>query len=181
MAIGRALLANPRILLMDEPLASLDTARRYEILPYLSQLRKLLNIPIIYVSHQMDEVITLADTTVLFSEGRILTQGSSQEIANRPELRSFTDNQDAGSLLTCKIAGQDTIYNLTKLRFSGGEIWVSKLDMALCSKVNLRILPRDVGLALSPPTQTSITNNNITNSPNNQQNQTRVPKHGCNT
>lgn len=158
VAIGRALLANPRVLLMDEPLASLDAARRAEILPYLAELRGTLDIPVIYVSHQMDEVIRLADTMVLVADGAVSAVGPVEILTNRLDLEPLTGLQDAGAVLACRVAEKDTAYGLSRLRFSGGSLWVGTIDPPLGASVRVRVGARDVSLALTPPTGISMLN-----------------------
>lgn len=158
VAIGRALLASPRILLMDEPLASLDAARRAEILPYLAALRRALDIPIIYVSHQMDEVIQLADTMVLIDAGAVVASGPVEELTSRLNLAPLTGDRDAGAVLACRVAEHDPRFDLTRLSFGGGSIWVAALDMAVGASVRARIGARDVALALAPPSGISMLN-----------------------
>ena len=99
VAIGRALLASPRILLMDEPLAALDTARKAEILPFIAGLSKRFAIPILYVSHSMDEVLRLADTLVLMDHGRAAAVGGVEELLARPDLRALTGRYEAGAVI----------------------------------------------------------------------------------
>jgi molybdate transport system ATP-binding protein len=149
VAIGRALLASPRILLMDEPLASLDGARRAEILPYLADLRRSLDIPVIYVSHQMDEIIQLADTMV---------SGPVETLTSRLDLAPLTGGRDAGAVLACAIAEHDPRFGLTRLSFSGGSLWVAALDKTIGETVRVRIGARDVALALAPPSGISMLN-----------------------
>ncbi len=158
VAIGRALLANPRILLMDEPLASLDGPRRAEILPYLADLRDALAIPVIYVSHQMDEVIRLADTMVLLSEGKVMATGAVEEITSRLDLAPLTGRYEAGAVLPCRVAGQDVPFGLTRLEFSGGTLWVGAVHLPKGTPVRVRIRARDVALALWPPRDVSMLN-----------------------
>jgi molybdate transport system ATP-binding protein len=158
VAIGRALLANPRILLMDEPLASLDAARRAEILPYLAELRGALDIPVIYVSHQMDEVIRLADTMVLVADGAVSAVGPVEILTNRLDLEPLTGLHDAGAVLPCRVAEKDARFGLSRLRFSGGSLWVGSIDPPLGALVRVRIGARDVALALSPPVGISMLN-----------------------
>jgi molybdate transport system ATP-binding protein len=99
VAIGRALLANPRLLLMDEPLASLDEARRQEIMPYLERLRDKSNIPIVYVSHSVAEVARLATTIIVLSEGRVVSTGPAAETMQRIDLFPLTGRAEAGALI----------------------------------------------------------------------------------
>jgi molybdate transport system ATP-binding protein len=158
VAIGRALLAAPRILLMDEPLASLDGPRRSEILPYLADLRRNLDIPIIYVSHQMDEIIQLADTMVLVEAGTVAASGPVEDLTSRLDLAPLTGGRDAGAALSCVIAEHDTRFGLTRLSFSGGSLWVAALDRRVGEHVRVRIGARDIALALAPPTGISMLN-----------------------
>jgi molybdate transport system ATP-binding protein len=158
VAIGRALLAGPRILLMDEPLASLDAARRTEILPYLAALRDELDIPAIYVSHQVDEVIRLADTMVLLSDGKVAATGAVEDLTSRLDLAPLTGRHDAGAVVPCRIAEQDSAYGLTRLDFNGGALWVGKLDLPIGEPVKVRIGARDIALGLSAPSNISMLN-----------------------
>ena len=158
VAIGRALLANPRILLMDEPLASLDGARRSQILPYLARLRDALDIPVLYVSHQMDEILRLADTLVLVSDGRVAAVGPVEELTGRLDLRPLTGRYEAGAVIACRVAGHDPAYALTRLAFDGGELLVPAYDLAPGSPVRVRVRARDVVLALAPPEAMSFLN-----------------------
>ena len=158
VAIGRALLAAPRILLMDEPLASLDAERRAEILPYLAALRRKLDIPVVYVSHQMDEVIRLADTMVLLEAGEIVASGSVEALTSRFDLAPLTAERDAGAVLACTVAEHDPRYRLTRLAFDGGSPWVGVLNLPVGEPVRVRIGARDVALALTPPSGISMLN-----------------------
>ncbi|HUE19474.1 MAG TPA: molybdenum ABC transporter ATP-binding protein [Stellaceae bacterium] len=158
VSIGRALLANPRLLLMDEPLASLDAARKAEILPFIARLRDALKIPIIYVSHAMEEVVQLADTLVLISDGKVAAAGSVEELTSRIDLRPLTGRYEAGSVIRTVLRGQDKSFGLSELAFPGGRLRVSHLDLPLGTVLRLRIHARDVVLALAPPTGLSIRN-----------------------
>ena len=106
VAIGRALLAQPHLLLMDEPLASLDAARKAEILPYLTRLKTALRLPVIYVTHALDEVAQLADSMVLLEAGHVVGSGSVSEVAARADL-PLAQRDDAGALLLCRVAEHD--------------------------------------------------------------------------
>jgi len=157
VAIARALLTSPRMLLMDEPLASLDSAGRSDILPYLERLHKELQIPVLYVSHALDEVTRLADHLVLLEHGRVIANGTLHETLSRLDL-SIAGLDDAGAVITATVAQHDEQYHLTRLDFSGGQLWVSRADALLGSSVRVRILARDVSIALLPPSATSIGN-----------------------
>jgi molybdate transport system ATP-binding protein len=152
VAIGRALLAEPRLLLMDEPLAALDAPRKAEILPFIERLRSALGIPVIYVSHAMEEILRLADMLVLMSEGRVAAIGTVEELTSRLDLRPLTGRYEAGSVIRATVAGQDVSYGLTELAFPGGRLRVAHVALPLGTAVRARIRARDVALALERPT-----------------------------
>jgi len=158
VAIGRALLASPRILLMDEPLASLDAGRKAELLPFIVNLASQFAIPILYVSHAMDEVLGLADTLVLMENGRVIADGPVEEVVARPDLKDFSGHRDAGAVLRATVRHHDDDHGVTALGFSGGTLLVSRLDLGCGASVRLRIRSRDVSLALEPPRKLSIRN-----------------------
>jgi molybdate transport system ATP-binding protein len=158
VAIARALLTRPRLLLLDEPLASLDLRRRHEILPYLERLHDELEIPSIYVSHMPDEVARLADHLVLLDKGSVVASGPLQETLARLDLpAAFTD--DAGVFIEARIAGHDQADELTRLDFAGGTIYVPRRrPPTAAGKVRCRIEARDVSLTLQKQAGTSILN-----------------------
>ncbi|WP_428249227.1 molybdenum ABC transporter ATP-binding protein [Ferrovibrio sp.] len=158
VAIGRALLARPALLLLDEPLASLDTARKEEILPYLERLRDELRIPIVHVSHALPEVTRLATNVVLLSAGRVEAVGSVAELAARLDLYPLTGRYEAGAVLACRVAAHDAPHGLTQLLSPAGPLWVPQLDLALDASVNIRIRARDVTLFLDKPQGSSALN-----------------------
>jgi len=158
VAIGRALLAEPRLLLMDEPLASLDAPRKAEILPFIEKLRDELRLPIIYVSHAMEEIVRLADTLVLMSEGRIAAVGPVEELTSRLDLRPLTGRYEAGAVIRATVAGHDVTYGLSELAFPGGRLRVSHVALPLGTPVRARIRARDVALATTRPSGISFRN-----------------------
>lgn len=158
VAIGRALLASPRLLLMDEPLASLDTARKDEVMPFIEQLRDELKLPIVYVSHDTGELLRLADTVVLMSDGRVAAVAPLEEIMSRLDLRPLTGRYEAGSVLQATVAKHEEDSGLTRLAFAGGTLYVTRLDLPHGAKVRVRLRARDVAIALAPPTDISILN-----------------------
>ncbi len=157
VGIARALASNPRILLMDEPLAALDMQRKAEILPYLERLHKELALPIVYVSHAVDEVARLADRVIVLEGGTVRAQGSVTEVFARTDLY-FAQGDDAGVVLDALLDQDDAAYHLSRLSFPGGAVWVRRIDEALGSQVRIRILARDVSLSRTRQHETSILN-----------------------
>ena len=158
VAIGRALLANPRLLLMDEPLASLDASRKDEILPYLERLRDGAAVPIVYVSHAAAEIARLATTIVLIAEGRVRAMGPVAEIMGRAGLYPLAGGFEAGAVLAVTVTRHDTRWGLTELAGSFGHLTVPRLDLAAGTPLRVRIRARDVILALTRPPEISALN-----------------------
>ena len=157
VAIGRALLSEPRLLLMDEPLAALDSERKSEIMAYIERLRDELSVPIVYVSHSLEEVGRLADNTVLLSNGTVVAMGPTVDIMGRPDLRPHTGRHEAGAIINTRVKYHDKV-GLTTLNFTGGNLQVAKLDLALGTSVRVRIRARDVVIATVVPESISILN-----------------------
>src|SRR4051812_26820244 len=151
VAIGRALLAHPRLLVMDEPLAALDEARKAEILPYIERLRDETRIPIVYVSHQVAEVARLATTLVVLSEGRVAAAGPTAAIMGRIDLFPLTGRAEAGAILSTRVAEHDVRFGLTTLRTAAGDLRVPYIDLRLGMPMRVRIRARDVMIAVEPP------------------------------
>ena len=158
VAIGRALLANPELLLLDEPLASLDAPRKAEILYYVERLRDEVRTPIVYVSHSLDEVVRLADSMVLMSEGRVLGTGAVREITSRVELRPYLGRHEGGAVIEARVAAQELDSGLARLEFSGGTLEIPDVEALPGERVRIRVRARDVSIALSPPAGVSIRN-----------------------
>lgn len=158
VALGRALLTSPRLLLMDEPLASLDAARKSEILRYIELLRDEFHVPIVFVSHALDEVTRLADTLVLLSEGRVVASGDVDDLMGRLDLQPFTGRYEGGAVIETRVAAHDEKWELTRLTFGGGELIVPSVDGLIGERVRVRIRARDVSLAISRPEGMSIVN-----------------------
>lgn len=156
VAVARALLARPRLLLMDEPLAALDLKRKLEILPYLERLHDELDIPVLYVSHAPDEVARLADHLVLLDEGKVVASGGLRSTLARTDLpQIFLD--DAGVVLETTVIRQEED-GLTLLGFSGGQLYVSQRREAVGHRLRCRIHARDVSIALTASNDSSILN-----------------------
>ena len=160
VAIGRALLAAPDILLMDEPLASLDEDRKGEILPYLERLRDEALVPIIYVTHAVPEIARLATSVVLIADGKTIASGTASDILGRLDLLPFTaqDESGAGALIEASIARHDVADQLTILASPLGELRIPALGAAIGTHLRLQIKARDVMLSLTHPTDISALN-----------------------
>jgi molybdate transport system ATP-binding protein len=161
VAIARALLASPTLLLLDEPLAALDAPRKAELLPYLAQLNRELNIPMVYVTHAMDEVSQLADYLVLMSAGRVIAQGDLACTLALPDLPAqFADERS--TILDTRVIELNAEFHLTRLAFGcddcGGELWVPSKQHQLGQAQRLRIMARDISIATTDETHSSIVN-----------------------
>lgn len=157
VAIGRALMSKPRLLLMDEPLASLDQARKQEILPYLETLKTGLDVPIIYVSHSPDEVARLADTLVAMEDGRVVASGPLNETLTRLDF-PIKLGEEVGSVVEATVTERDPQWQLAKAAFDGGELWFRDSGHAIGSQVRVRVFARDISLSLQHHEDTSIVN-----------------------
>jgi len=157
VAIARALATQPRILLLDEPLAALDLARRREILPWLERLRDELRIPMLYVSHSGDEVARLADHLVLLDGGQVRAAGPLAETLARIDLPAIP-GEEAGALLEGTVLERDRRWHLARVGFDGGSLWLADAGLAEGHAVRVRVLARDISLALERPHATSIQN-----------------------
>ena len=157
VAIARALATQPRLLLLDEPLAGLDHARRQDILPWLERLRDELKIPMLYVTHSSDEVARLADTLVVLDAGKVKACGPVAEVLAGLDIPVVLGD-DAGALLLARIESRDERWQLAQLQFNGGSLWVRDTGLPLGRQVRVRVLARDVSIALDKPGQTSIQN-----------------------
>ena len=157
VAIARALALNPEILLMDEPLASLDFKRKQEILPYLIRLHQQLDIPIIYVTHSQQEVAQLADTLVILEDGNILASGPLSETQSRLDL-PLAQDREAATVWQVTIAEHESDYHLTRVTFEGGSLTITAVDAKLGTELRVQIYARDVSITLAEPHATSILN-----------------------
>jgi molybdate transport system ATP-binding protein len=156
VSLGRALLAQPRLLLLDEPLASLDLARREELLPYFEKLRDALAIPIVYVSHQFDEVLRLATRVVLLDAGRVLADGDLAAVSRHPALREIVGPDAVGAVMSGVIERTDDA-GLTVVRIGDAQLVVDEPATA-GQRIQIQVLARDVIIAASRPTGLSVRN-----------------------
>ncbi|MEZ5583319.1 MAG: molybdenum ABC transporter ATP-binding protein [Candidatus Competibacteraceae bacterium] len=157
VAIGRALLTQPELLLMDEPLASLDRFSKEDILPYLERLHDSLSIPLLYVSHDLTEVERLADYLVLLKEGRIQAAGPLSELLAAPDL-PFARLPEAAVVLEGVIESVDPVYGLNEMRLTCGQLLVPGDSATPGTRRRVKVLATDVSLGRYPPTDTSILN-----------------------
>lgn len=157
VAIARALALQPRLLLLDEPLASLDHARRQDILPWLERLRDEIKIPMLYVTHAADEVARLAHTLVVMEHGKATAVGPVAEVLAGIDSPVILGD-DVGALLEGTVQERDLRWHLAKVNFSGGALWLRDSGVSVEQKVRLRVLARDVSLASAEPSHTSIQN-----------------------
>ena len=151
VAIGRALLTSPRLLLLDEPLASLDDTRKEEILPFIERLRDEADVPIVYVSHSISEVTRLATTVVVIQDGRVLAVGPPTDVLGREGLLDAHDAGEAGTLIEAVVAEHDPSFGLTTLRSPAGELQAPRVDLPIGTPVRVRIRARDVMIATARP------------------------------
>ncbi|MBN1907002.1 MAG: molybdenum ABC transporter ATP-binding protein [Deltaproteobacteria bacterium] len=156
VAIGRALLTSPQFLLMDEPLASLDEARKSDVLPFIGKLTSEFKIPILYVSHSLNEVLNLADTVVILKAGSVIAYGDADEVLSRPDMQQFLGTSNYGAVIPTVVKGQS--HNLTTLHFHGGELHVPSLNLEKGAKVVVLIKARNVAISLDRPLNTSFQN-----------------------
>ena len=158
VALGRALLAQPRLLLLDEPLASIDLARREEVLPYLEALRDRLSIPMVYVSHQYDEILRLATHVVLLEGGRVLAEGPVDEMSLYAELQSIVGPDLVGAVVEGVVTRLNPEVGSAELAVGTGTLQVSLRDVPLGARVRLQLLARDIILATQPVQGLSVRN-----------------------
>ncbi|MCH9806212.1 MAG: molybdenum ABC transporter ATP-binding protein [Alphaproteobacteria bacterium] len=158
VALGRALLTRPRLMLLDEPMSALDTRRKAEILPYIAGLPAEFGVPVIYVTHSVDEVAYLADTMIVLSKGRKVADGPVAQTLARLDLGPATGRFEAGVVLDARIEGHDREFYLTNLDVGGATLSVPLVDAAIGTPVRLRIRARDVILARVEPKQISSRN-----------------------
>ncbi|MCB1506987.1 MAG: molybdenum ABC transporter ATP-binding protein [Hyphomicrobiaceae bacterium] len=158
VALARSLLTVPRMILMDEPLASIDGRRKREILPYIERLPRDFGVPVIYVTHAIDEVAAMAENMLLMSEGRIVATGPVTEILSRLDLFPLTGRFEAGAVIEARVIAHDIGDHLTDVAFAGGQLSIPLVDIPVGSPLRVRIRARDVVLAMGETTGLSANN-----------------------
>jgi molybdate transport system ATP-binding protein len=158
VALGRALLASPRLLLLDEPLASLDASRREELLPYLSRLRDAFSIPMVYVSHQFEEVLRLATHLVVLESGRVVACGGIGAVSLEPALRAIVGSDAVGAVVEGVVTSMDADEDLADVRIGQHQLWVAGRGLKLGQRTRLQLLARDLILAIEEPRGISVRN-----------------------
>ncbi|MDG1642264.1 molybdenum ABC transporter ATP-binding protein ModC [Klebsiella huaxiensis] len=158
VAIGRALLTAPELLLLDEPLASLDIPRKRELLPYLQRLAREINIPMLYVSHSLDEIQHLADKVLVLEEGKVKAFGCLEAVWSSSIMHPWLPQDQQSTILNVTIAAQHSQYAMTALALGDQQIWVNQLDRPQGEAARIRIQASDVSLVLQPGQRTSIRN-----------------------
>jgi len=158
VAIGRALLTSPQLLLLDEPVSALDKPGKREVLGYLERLRTHLDIPMVYVSHSINEVARLADHLVVMREGRVITEGDLQTVLSRPD-QPLALEDDASVIVPARVLQYDPEWHLCLADFDGGQLWLrAEQKFPAGTPIRLRVMARDVSVALSARKDQSIKN-----------------------
>ncbi len=158
VAIGRALLSAPEILLMDEPLASLDLPRKRELMPYLEKLAAQVRIPLLYVSHSLEEITQLAEQVLILDNGKVKAFGALEAVWASSVLRPWLAREEQSTVLRVSIAGQHARYAMTALALGSERLWVSRVDLPIGMPLRIRIAASDISLVTAPPAQSSIRN-----------------------
>ncbi|OAT34126.1 ATP-binding component of an ABC superfamily molybdenum transporter [Buttiauxella brennerae ATCC 51605] len=158
VAIGRALLTSPELLLLDEPLASLDIPRKRELLPYLQRLAREINIPMLYVSHSLEEILHLADKVLVLDGGEVKAFGNLEEVWGSSVMHPWLPKEQQSSVLKVTVLEHHPHYAMTALALGDQHLWVNKLDRPLQTALRIRIQASDVSLILQPPVNSSIRN-----------------------
>ncbi|MDQ0629804.1 molybdenum ABC transporter ATP-binding protein ModC [Pantoea agglomerans] len=158
VAIGRALLTAPDMLLLDEPLASLDLPRKRELMPYLQKLAKQVEIPMLYVSHSLEEILQLADNVLVLDSGKVKAFGPLERVWSSSAMRPWLPVSELTSVLRVQVLEQHPDYPMTALSLGDQHIWVSRVNQPVKTPLRIRIASADVSLALQPPQHSSIRN-----------------------
>ncbi|MBW3698073.1 molybdenum ABC transporter ATP-binding protein ModC [Vibrio sp. T187] len=159
VAIGRALLSKPQLLLMDEPLASLDLPRKREVMPFLEELAEKVEIPILYVTHSLNEILRLANHLVIIDRGSVINSGPIEEVWSSQAMRPWQSFSERSSLFEASVEEHNDNYALSKLKLTEGvSLWVQKVDSDIGTPMRLQVRANDVSITLDKPQHTSIRN-----------------------
>ncbi|PKF48886.1 molybdenum ABC transporter ATP-binding protein ModC [Enterovibrio nigricans] len=158
VAIGRALLSDPELFIMDEPTASLDGPRRQELISYLLKMTKALNIPVIYVSHSLDEILQLADHMLLLAEGRVVANGALHDVWGSMHMRPWLNVKEQSALVTASVVGKHPRYAMSQLNLEGEQLWVPEVGENPGTYLRLRVFANDISIVKTRPCDTSIRN-----------------------
>ncbi|MEC4673905.1 MAG: molybdenum ABC transporter ATP-binding protein [Nitrospirota bacterium] len=161
VAIGRALLTNPQLLLMDEPLASLDQERKKEILPFIQRLNQELQIPVLYVSHDLNEILQLATHMVLIKEGKVVATGPIQEVFARLDLPGLVEPNIVGAILETRVADHEPEFGLTRVEFEGRSLFIPQQGLSIGAPLRVQIHARDVSVVVGAPAASSSVLNSL--------------------
>lgn len=151
VAIGRALLTSPRLLLLDEPLTGLDPRRRREALAFITRVRQELDVPIVYVSHAVGEIVQLADRVVLIRDGRVAGVGDPNQVFSSPGFSEMSEPHQIGAVVETRVAGHEPEYDLTRLALNDQTLYVPRQTLAIGTPLRVHVHSRDVAVGLGPP------------------------------
>ncbi len=155
VAIGRALLTAPEILLMDEPLAALDLPRKRELMPYLEKLAKEVSIPILYVTHSLDEILRLAEKVLVLDNGKVLAMGDLEAVWASNIMRPWLPREEQSSVLNVSVLEHHPRYDMTALAIGDQRLWIGKVDAPAGTPMRVRVNAADVSLVLQPTANNS--------------------------
>ena len=159
VSIGRALLSKPNLLLMDEPLASLDLPKKQEIMPFLERLSHEIKIPVVYVTHSIEEVIQLADHLVIIDQGQVVTSGPVEQVWSQEAMQPFNPNGDRSSIFTGNVIETSLEYDMSRVQISPNvSLWVSGKIIPIGKTVRLKVRASDISIDLKPSGSSSIRN-----------------------
>ncbi|MEZ9565108.1 molybdenum ABC transporter ATP-binding protein ModC [Vibrio artabrorum] len=159
VAIGRALLSKPSILLMDEPLASLDLPRKREVMPFLENLSEKVQIPIIYVTHSLNEILRLANQLVIIDQGKVISSGRTEEVWASRAMQPWQSFSEQSSLFEARLTEHNDDYALSRLTIGKStSLWVQKVSSEIGTALRLQVRANDVSISLEKPNGTSIRN-----------------------
>lgn len=155
VAIGRALLTAPEILLMDEPLAALDIPRKRELMPYLERLAQEVSIPILYVTHSLDEILRLAEKVLVLDGGKVLAMGTLEDVWASNVMRPWLPKEEQSSVLNVSVLEHHPRYEMTALAIGDQRLWISKVEEGPGTALRIRVNSTDVSLVLQPTANNS--------------------------